>query len=93
MYFLQKDDIINQCYISPSRDLQTSLVVNVYFLIYFLIYFFVYFTYIGPDINGSHGKDGNNNGKVGYETTDPVGKETLGFEFFQMPGYQKGANE
>ena len=50
-------------------------------------------TYIGPNINGSHGKDGNNNGKVGYETTDPVGKETLGFEFLQMPGYQKGANE
>ena len=53
----------------------------------------VYFTYTGPNINASHGKDGNNNGKVGYETTDPVGKETLGFEFFQMPGYQKGANE
>ena len=46
-----------------------------------------------PNINGSHGKDGNNNGKVGYETTDPVGKETLGFEFLQVPGYQKCANE
>ena len=53
----------------------------------------LYFTYIGPNINSSHSEDGNNNGKIGYETTDPVGEETLGFEFFQMPGYQKSANE
>ena len=53
----------------------------------------VYFTYIGPNINGCHGEYGNNNGKVGYETTDPVGKEALGFEFLQMPGNQKCANE
>ena len=34
MYFLQKDDI----YISPKRDLQTSLDFNVYLFVYLFVY-------------------------------------------------------